>query len=152
MFLGVLNIITGIFVNDAVEMATSDHHIMLQNEEEMRMDQLKTLKQLFSKFDANKDQLLTLDEFEDQLLDPEVRVTLGTHGLEVSEAKMFFQALDVDMSGQVEIDEFAMGCMNLKGKTKLIDIEGSVNDTKRMVRKILDRQMQQHAAYPGPQQ
>ena len=142
MFLGVLNIITGIFVNDAVEMASSDDDMMLQNEKDMRVDQVKKLKELFSKFDANQDQVLTLDEFEDQLLNPEVQVTLAKLGLEVSEAKLFFQALDVDKSGDVEIDEFVMGCMNLKGKTKLIDIEGTLNDTRRMVKKILERQGQ----------
>merc|ERR1712135_112269 len=103
-------------------------------------DQLKKLKQLFSKFDANQDQVLTLDEFEDQLLNPEVQVTLAKLGLEVSEAKLFFQALDVDKSGDVEIDEFVMGCMNLKGKAQLIDIELAVNDTRRLAKRILEEQ------------
>ena len=35
-----------------------------------------------------------------------------------------------------------MGCMNLMGKTKLIDTEGTLNDTRRMVKKILERQGQ----------
>ena len=96
MFLGILNIITGIFVNDAVEMASSDHDIMLQNEKDMRVDQVKKLKELFFQFDANQDQVLTLDEFEDQLLNPEVQVTLSKLELEVSEAQLFFQALDVE--------------------------------------------------------
>jgi len=140
MFLAVLNIITGIFVNDAVEMATSDHDMMLQDEQHMRLDQLRKLRYLFTKFDVNNDDILTLGEFEDQLLDPEVQVTFAKLGLEVSEARLFFQALDVDNSGAVEIDEFVMGCMNLKGKAQLIDIELAVNDTRRLAKRILEEQ------------
>merc|ERR1712135_247721 len=103
-------------------------------------DQLKKLRYLFTKFDVNNDDILTLDEFEDQLLNPEVQVTLAKLGLEVSEAKLFFQALDVDKSGDVEIDEFVMGCMNLKGKAQLIDIELAVNDTRRLAKRILEEQ------------
>jgi len=146
MFLAVLNIITGIFVNDAVEMANTDHDMMLQVEQELKLDQLKKLKHLFVRFDTNGDKLLTLVELEDQLLDPEVQVILAMLGLDISEAKMFFNALDVDKSGTVEIDEFVMGCMNLKGKTKLMDIEVTVNETKRLVKKMFDKQkeFQQH--------
>merc|ERR1719284_2065692 len=140
MLLAVLNIITGIFVTDAVEMAASDHDVMMQAEQEMKLDQVKKLRQLFDRFDTNEKSVLTLGDFESHIRDPEVQVILGMLGLDISEAPAFFKLLDVDKSGEVEIDEFVMGCLNLKGKTKMMDMEVAVQDTRRMVKKLVDSQ------------
>merc|ERR1712136_11532 len=135
MLLAVLNIITGIFVTDAVEMAASDHDVMMQAEQEMKLDQVKKLRQLFDRFDTNEKSVLTLEDFESHIKDPEVQVILG-----MLDAPAFFKLLDVDKSGEVEIDEFVMGCLNLKGKTKMMDMEVTVQDTRRMVKKLIDGQ------------
>ena len=140
MLLAVLNIITGIFVNDALEMAASDQDVMMQAEQEMKLDQVKKLRQLFDRFDSNEKSVLTLGDFESHIRDPEVQVILGMLGLDISEAPAFFKLLDVDKSGEVEIDEFVMGCLNLKGKTKMMDMEVTVQDTRRMVKKLVDSQ------------
>ena len=140
MLLAVLNIITGIFVTDAVEMAASDHDVMMQAEQEMKLDQVKKLRQLFDRFDTNEKSVLTLEDFESHIKDPEVQVILGMLGLDILEAPAFFKLLDVDKSGEVEIDEFVMGCLNLKGKTKMMDVEVTVQDTRRMVKKLVDGQ------------
>ena len=122
MMLAVLNIITGIFVTDAVEMAASDRDIMMLAEQEMKLDQVKKLRQLFDHFGCDKSSV-TLEEFELHIKKPEVRVILGMLGLDISEASKFFKILDVDQSGDVEIDEFVVGCLNLKGKEKMMDLE-----------------------------
>jgi len=140
MLLAVLNIITGIFVTDAVDMAALDHDVMMQAEQEMKLDQVKKLRQLFNRFDTDDQSVLTLKDFERHIRDPEVQVIFGMLGLDISEAPAFFKLLDVDKSGEVEIDEFVMGCLNLKGKTKMMDMEVSVADTRRMVKKLIDGQ------------
>merc|ERR1719284_1806319 len=137
MLLAVLNIITGIFVTDAVEMAASDHDVMMQAEQEMKLDEVKKLRQLFNRFDSAENAVLTLADFESHIRDPEVQVILGILGLDISEAPAFFKLLDVDQDGEVEIDEFVMGCLNLKGRTKLMGMEVTVQDTRRMVKKLL---------------
>merc|ERR1712136_632409 len=140
MSLAVLNIITGIFVTDAVDMAASDQDVMMQAEQEIKFDQVKKLRELFERFGSDEKCVLTLDDFQSHIRDSEVQVILGTLGLDISEASAFFKLLDVDKSGEVEIDEFVMGCLNLKGKTKMMDMEVSVADTRRMVKKLIDGQ------------
>merc|ERR1719284_1070246 len=66
MMLAVLNIITGIFVTDAVEMAASDRDIMMLAEQEMKLDQVKKLRQLFEHFGSDQSSV-TLEEFELQI-------------------------------------------------------------------------------------
>jgi len=137
MFLAVLNIITGIFVNDAVQMASYDHDVMVQVEQEEKLEQIKKLRHLFDRFDTNGNSTLTLAEFEFHLRDPEVQLILRMLGLEISEAPAFFKILDVDKSGDVEIDEFVMGCLHLKGKSKMMDMEVTIQDIRRMVKKLV---------------
>merc|ERR1712122_86590 len=55
----------------------------------------------------------------------------------ISEAPAFFKILDVDQSGDVEIDEFVMGCLHLKGRTKMMDMEVAIQDIRRMVKKLV---------------
>ena len=140
MLVAVLNIITGVFVNEALDMAASDHDVMLHAEQEMKLDHIKKLRQLFHRFDSDAKYALTVEDFESHIKDPEVQVILGMLGLDISEAPAFFNLLDVDRSGEVEIDEFVMGCLNLKGKTNIMDMELAIQETRRMVRKLLDAQ------------
>merc|ERR1712226_461394 len=77
---------------------------------------------------------LTLHELEACSLMPEVTALCNALELDVSDATRFFKLLDVDNSGELEIDEFVMGCMNLRGG-KTVSMETLLNENKRMMKK-----------------
>lgn len=75
---------------------------------------------------------MTLAEFEHVLSSKEVRAYLDALGIEVDKAKGLFQLLDLDMSGEISIDEFTFGCNRLKGGAKSIDLATLMMHSRRM--------------------
>jgi len=126
--LAVLNIITGIFVNDALENASLDHELLMQKTVKQNKDMYKKLRFLFEKMAPEGGSCITLQDFEQQLNSYEVKLMFQFMGLETSDALRLFRILDVDDSGLLEIEEFVVGFMRLKSKTNMIDFECTLKD------------------------
>merc|ERR1740121_2840658 len=47
---------------------------------------------------------------------------LASLDLEISDVDAFFNLLDYDGNGAVDIDEFTLGCMRLKGTARSLDV------------------------------
>merc|ERR1712136_361587 len=112
------NIITGIFVKEAMDMAHLD----------------RDLKVLFERIDADGGGTMSLEEFEAHMESDELRVLFSLIGLDVEDAVSFFKVLDVDGSNELQIEDFVTGCMRHKGNSTM-DLECSVMDIKKMVKK-----------------
>merc|ERR1719393_1018753 len=63
MVLGVLNIITGIFVQGASELAQLDRDLVTQQEMERNNLWMQELMKIFKELDQNSNGTITLDEF-----------------------------------------------------------------------------------------
>jgi len=133
--LAAMNIITGIFVNDAMEAARADHDLMMQLEQQGTKALMASLQSIFSEIDQDKGGTITFEEFEKNIKRDEVRVIFQMLGIDVTDAVSFFKVLDADGSDVLEIEEFVMGCLRFKGNAKTIDIECHVLETKKMVAK-----------------
>uniref|UniRef100_A0A7S1FIR6 EF-hand domain-containing protein n=1 Tax=Noctiluca scintillans TaxID=2966 RepID=A0A7S1FIR6_NOCSC len=143
MILATLNIVTGIFVNDAVSMAQMDRDLMAQAESEKNSALVKCLSEAFTELDTDGSGKITMDEFKDYWTRQDVRMVFALLELDIQDALSFFRLLDVDGSQELEIDEFVIGCMRLKGKAKTVDMETLMMENKRMMRKsmLLGRRM-----------
>uniref|UniRef100_A0A7S1EY13 EF-hand domain-containing protein n=1 Tax=Noctiluca scintillans TaxID=2966 RepID=A0A7S1EY13_NOCSC len=65
------------------------------------------------------------------------------------DATAFFTLLDVDGNGCVDIEEFTVGCLRMHGKSNAIDMEISIQETKRLALSIdraVDREAQRIVA------
>lgn len=138
--LAALNIITGIFVNDAVQMARMDHEWKVQRDMEENKFHLEKLKELFMEIDTSSTGTISLQEFTTQMEREEVRFLFSVIGLDVSDAVAFFKLLDVDGSVSLEIDEFVMGCMRFRNNPSNVNIECSILETKQLMVKSIHRQ------------
>merc|ERR1712136_529027 len=134
MLLAVMNIITGIFVSDAVERVSMDRDMVSEAETERNAHHIKVLRDLFYEIDKDGSNSITLDELMHMLQAEEVHTVMKMLDLEVSDAVSFFKILDVDESSRVEIDEFVMGCMRHMGKAKAVDIETLIRENRRMMK------------------
>ena len=132
--LAVLNIITGIFVNDAIEKARSDESLLLAREMEQNVEHRQQLKDLFRKLDVHRHGQISVQDFCEQLENREVQAIFSLMGIEVADASSFFRILDVDESQWVERDEFVMGCMRFKSRSTSVNVECSLMELKDMLR------------------
>lgn len=138
--LAVFNIITSIFVTDAIEVAHMDIDLRMQGEKEQSRQAVKELSRIFHCMDTAKTGVLTSMDLEDAIDNEELRTCFALLGLQITDAVSFFSVLDLDAGGSVDISEFVMGCLRLKGKTNLIDMEVSLQEMKQMFRVALKNQ------------
>lgn len=132
----VTNIITGIFVDTAIQSAQSDREQVIQDQLHEHNSSVKLMKEIFREADTDNTGDITLQEFEDHLKNKEVLAHLKSIGLDFDEALGLFKLLDTDGSFAVGIDEFVSGCMRLKGGAKSIDLATLMYENKRLMEKF----------------
>jgi len=138
--LAVMNVITGIFVTDAVEVARLDADIKVQQATEESRKYLRNLNELFHQIDTNHRGSITLDDFTKQMNREDVKLNFAMLGLDATDAVSFFSLLDVDGRVELEIDEFVMGCMRFRGSSSTVNLECSILEAKQLMVKSLVRQ------------
>eukprot|EP00913_Durusdinium_trenchii_P034086 g31905.t1 len=123
-YFAVLNVVTGVFCQSAIENAQKDHAAVVQNildnkdrkngqtakrgAAEVWESHLKKIRALFFKLGADDTGVVTFDMLQEQFSTPAVREYFESLGLDVSDAWSFFKLLDVDGGGAVEIEEFLL--------------------------------------------
>lgn len=155
---GVLNVLTGVFLESATEFMDIDLVIQAQM---MRDDSFLTdMTEFFSKFSMPQSQrtrihageqmeLINWERFQECMQEPEVRAYLSSQQLESHDAYQLFKLLDHDDQGTVSISEFITGCLRLKGEARNLDMAvvlqnqhrnaGVCEDTHDRVRSIAKR-------------
>jgi len=118
----VFNVLTGIFVENAMKWAKTDHDSMLAEQREKDSKDAKGLKQLLQ-LHGQKADTITWNEFESFTKNEPVLLYLASIGIEVHNTKAFFKLL-LNSSGEdnLEIDAFVTGCMRMKGFATSIDL------------------------------
>jgi len=65
-----------------------------------------------------------------------VKTYLGALGLDTCEVEGLFKLLDVDGSGFVDLDEFVMGLLRLKGMAKTVDVATLMFEHKKLSKQM----------------
>merc|ERR1712050_296980 len=89
----VVNIVTGVFVDAAMQANQMDREIVVHEELENKKSYLFTMRQIFDEMDSDNTGFLTLDEFERRLNDERVIAYFNRLKLDVSEARVLFEML-----------------------------------------------------------
>jgi len=132
-YFAVLNVLTGVFCQSAIESAQNDHATAVQAmmaNKEMHLHKIRTL---FSQL-GDETGVITFDQFEAKINSAEVREYFETLGLDVWDAWGFFKMLDKDGGGSVEIEEFLKGCLRFRGQAKAIDMGQLLHDQAWLLR------------------
>jgi len=131
--LAVLNIITGMFVTDAIEKARSDERCTLEREMEQNLEHRRQLEKLYRKLDVHRHGQITFDELCEQAERKEVQAVFSLYGIEATDVPSLFSLLDVDDSHSIECDEFVMGCMKFKSRSTSVNVECTLLEIKEML-------------------
>merc|ERR1712045_461456 len=78
-----------------------------------------------------------MGDFERYWRRPDVRTIFSVLELDIRDAISFYRLIDVDESNELEIEEFVVGCMRLKGKAKAVDMESLMIENKGGMRKTV---------------
>jgi Ca2+-binding EF-hand superfamily protein len=120
----VLNIMTGIFVENANSIISKDEDRMVLEHAEKRKQWADSVKRLFCRFDDDKANQITFEQFAARLEDDKVVAYLEKLGLEVSTCNKrgLFSVLDVDGDGTLDPGEFAVTLQHLHGPARSLDL------------------------------
>jgi hypothetical protein len=120
-----LNIMTGIFVENANQLMTKDEDSMMMEHAEERKRWTEAVRQLFCRFgDNNEEHAVDFDHFSAKLDDEHVQTYLGYLGVEFGgvSKRALFNTLDVDGDGQLDPEEFTTALQNLHGPARAVDL------------------------------
>lgn len=123
MILALLNIVTGIFVNDSIEVAQSDRELRTLAIIQDNAERVSQLRKLFGKIDTDDSGMITLEEFQNAMMIDEVRLALQSLGVDTMNATGLFRLLDVNGDTTLEIEEFVIGCNALAVSARSLDME-----------------------------
>mmetsp|Transcript_63218 Transcript_63218/g.196156 ORF Transcript_63218/g.196156 Transcript_63218/m.196156 type:complete len:267 (-) Transcript_63218:35-835(-) len=121
-YFALLNVVTGVFCQTAIESATQDQDIVIQSQLSMKQQYISQLELIFKRIDVNNTGQITLQEFEDRLKDERLQAFFSHMDLTVDEAFSLFRLLDVDDSHVIDVDHFVTGCLRLRGSAQKIDV------------------------------
>lgn len=133
---GVLNVLTGVFVDSANQISKFDDDLFVQTKMRETESLTNQIEALFRDIDVDGSGILTWEEVREHLEDPRVQAYFGEVGIDFVEAEGLFQLLDTDGSGQVPIEEFVLGCMRLKGAAKSIDVATCMYENKKAAHQL----------------
>ncbi|CAE7204685.1 Sodium channel protein type 11 subunit alpha [Symbiodinium microadriaticum] len=135
-YLAVLNVVTAVFCQSAIESAQSDHATLIQNMLDNKEQHLQKLRTLFDKIGHHDvgGGGITFPMFEEKISSQTVRDYFEMLGLDVWDPWAFFKLLDSDAGGVVELEEFFLGCLRFSGAATAMEVGQVAADQKWLIK------------------
>jgi len=118
----VIEVISGVFLNETFKVAALDDSIMLNEVRRATKAERAKLTEFFLKADEDGSGLVDQYELQKVMANKKVEEWLGAMGLDLSDIKKVFSILDKDGDGQLSCDELLNGCSMLKKPPRAIDL------------------------------
>lgn len=136
-YFAVLNVVTGVFCNTAIESASYDQDMATHAQLQAKEYYVKQLTALFKQIDTDRTGSITLSEFENGIKDEKLNAYFASLGLSVDEAFSLFKLLDRHHMQVLDIDTFVTGCLKLRGQAKSVEIAMAMYETRWTLQKCL---------------
>lgn len=131
-FLAVLNVVTGVFCQSAIEGAQHDQEMLIQEALKIKGKHMERIQLLFQSIDTDGSGDITIKELEKVMNDKAMQAYLEALELDASDAWTLFKLLDTDAKHTIDCDDFMMGCMRLKGAAKAIDVAQLLYENRQL--------------------
>lgn len=131
-----LNIVTGVFVDNALQTANSQRELLVEKEWGLKQHLLSELRELFKQIDEDGSGSIGHDELVKYLKDQRTKVYFEILGIAPEDTSKLFHLMDVDGSGEVDIEEFLEGCLRLKGVAQSIDVHSCMHLSNAILNQI----------------
>eukprot|EP00746_Dinoflagellata_sp_MGD_P034358 gnl/MRDRNA2_/MRDRNA2_18209_c0_seq1.p1 gnl/MRDRNA2_/MRDRNA2_18209_c0~~gnl/MRDRNA2_/MRDRNA2_18209_c0_seq1.p1 ORF type:complete len:849 (-),score=141.52 gnl/MRDRNA2_/MRDRNA2_18209_c0_seq1:111-2513(-) len=132
--LAVLNIVTGVFVENASSFAQADSENVILEDINERKALIEEVKSVFKAADKDGSGALDKYEFEELFNDPVVQAYFRKLQLDIKQsgANGLFHLMDFEGNGTIDIDTFVMSVASLRGTAKSLEIAKLRFDIKKI--------------------
>lgn len=114
----VLNVVTGVFCNTAIESARADKDIAIMKQMHKHEAQVQSLREIFHEIDNQKSSVVSLKQLKEALQSQKLASFMHSMDISTQDVWTLFMVIDANGDGQVTLDEFVFGCMQLQGPAK----------------------------------
>lgn len=142
VFFSVLNIVTGVFVDGAIQQAQKDRFLRLMQEEEAQKVYHDDLREFIMRLDANADGRISFQEWRSSINLPAMRSLMTALDIKVSDAIDLFHILDVDKDGFLNVAELLDGFERIRGQAQNYHIrmvENQLASMQKVTQRIASR-------------
>jgi len=134
--LGLLNVLVGIFVQEAGEISQWDKDLMVDGIIEKREKRSREITALFESIDLEKTGWLSLEELSTSLENTRISAFFEHLDVDVSKVEVLFKLLDLDGNGKITKEEFVTGIGKLHAKGNPEDVAVMLLEEQRLHAKI----------------
>jgi len=136
MSLTLLNIVTGIFVSDAIGTANLDRELAAQLEKQSTEQLVVKLQDVFKEMDTEDQGFVTIRQFKDRVQEDSVRSFFQSLDLNPDDPDKLFRSLALDGTKELDTGEFVVGCMALRDGARAVNLASLSHDNRRMLKKL----------------
>jgi len=129
------NIMTGVFLERAIQAAVPDRDEMIHQEQKKLQEQVEEFRSLCTRLDTRKSGTISQEEFREHMRNPMMVSYMSHVGLVLHDVEHFFHVIAGNDAKEVDIDRFVEGCMAMKGNATALDVHKQIAASG----KILDR-------------
>jgi len=135
----VLNILTGIFVENAMKLCQPDQEEKEAEALRVRQRDMDELTMLVQAMDADRSGAIKKEEFLDIASQPEVGRVFARLGIDIKDPEVLFHAIANHMhTTEVPIPEFVTRAISFKGQASSLDLYGLIRQTASLHQNVQD--------------
>jgi len=133
----VLNVLTGVFCQTAIESASQDQEVIIEEQLDRKSQYTKQLQDVFyGIIDSVSAGQVTLADFEAGLEDERLQAYFSAMEITADDAWSLFKLLANTQTNTIDIDEFVAGCLRLRGHARGIDMHMLMYESRWTMRKL----------------
>lgn len=133
----VLNVVTGIVCQTAIESAQRDQEVVVESHLAMQQKYVDQLRSIFEDIDMSGSGWITLGDFEEKMQDGRLITYFAAMDLTVGQAWNLFKLLDVDEVQAIDFEQFVAGCLRLRGTARGVDLHMLIYESKWVMSKLM---------------
>lgn len=118
----VVNVVTGVFCNTAIESAAADKDIAVMKQMRKQAAQVQVLRHVFQEINSHRTDTISMQDLQDAMGADKLSSFFESMGISTADVWTLFKVIDTDGSGAIDMEEFVSGCMRLHGPAKSLDI------------------------------
>lgn len=135
-YFAVLNVITGVFCQSAIETVGLDPDLGAQAILQRKRRVANKLRSLFGNVDTDASGHITITELENLLSHEHMQAYLAAMGVDVDDAWSIFKLIDKDQNLSIDVKEFVSGIMRLQGNATSFEVQTVMDSQRWMARQM----------------
>jgi len=128
-------IISALFLRDTLAVASSDTEMIVDHKASEKQSYAEKLLDVFYAADTSADGLVSIEEFDVLLVDPQVKAYISFLELDASDSRRLFAMID-EGNGTISPEEFVKGALRLKGQARTQDVVQVMVDCEKIKKAI----------------